>query len=84
MEHPYDKIAIETIDLLEARLRRIEFAISGQVNDASLTNSKGSVTQRLSRLESSLHQFASKSRVVQDLLKLCKLCVSLLILISNL
>lgn len=70
MENTFDKTAIETINLLEARLRRIEYAVCGQVDEASISSDKGSATQRLQNLEHSLHQLASKSRVVQDLLRL--------------
>lgn len=70
MNNTFDKTAIETIDLLEARLRRIEFATCGQVKDAPVGNGQPSAMQRLGKLESSLHQLASKSRVVQDLLRL--------------
>ena len=70
MENTFDKTAVETIDLLEARLRRIEYAVCGQVNESVLSSHKTSATQRLAALEHSLHQLASKSRVVQELLRL--------------
>jgi hypothetical protein len=70
MENTFDKTAIETIDLLEARLRGIEFALHGQVDRASTTTDKASAAKRLADLEHSLHQLASKSKVVQDLLRL--------------
>ncbi|KAH6724743.1 hypothetical protein DL95DRAFT_401397 [Leptodontidium sp. 2 PMI_412] len=70
MEHTFDQTATETIDLLEARLRRIEFAISGQVEQKPSSNNATPATQRLASLEHSLHQLASKSRVIQELLKL--------------
>jgi hypothetical protein len=70
MENTFDKTAVETIDLLEARLRRIEYAVCGQVDESVLLSNKNSATQRLATLEHSLHQLASKSRVVQDLLRL--------------
>jgi hypothetical protein len=72
MENTFDKTAVETIDLLEARLRRIEYAICGQVDKSTLSSNKTSVAQRLAALEHSLHQLALKSRVVQDLLRLRK------------
>jgi hypothetical protein len=72
MENTFDKTTVETIDLLEARLRRIEYAVYGQVNESTLSSNKTSATQRLAALEHSLHQLASKSRVVQDLLRLRK------------
>jgi len=70
MENTFDKTAIETLDLLEARLRRVEYAICGSVEEATSTTSKTSAVKRLGQLEHSLHQLASKSRVIQDLLKL--------------
>ncbi|PMD14212.1 hypothetical protein NA56DRAFT_399078 [Hyaloscypha hepaticicola] len=70
MENTFDKTAIETIELLQARLRRIEYAVCGQVDESALSSNKQSATQRLTALEHSLHQLASKSRVVQDLLRL--------------
>ncbi|TAQ84551.1 hypothetical protein B7494_g7129 [Chlorociboria aeruginascens] len=66
-----DKTATETIELLEARLRRIEYAISGrQVEYPVPSNQQASAASRLTDLEHSLHQLASKSRVIQDLLRL--------------
>jgi hypothetical protein len=70
MENTFDKTAVETIDLLEARLRRIEYAVCGHVDEATNTGNKTSAVKRLGELEHSLHQLASRSRVVQDLLKL--------------
>jgi hypothetical protein len=70
MENTFDKTAVETIDLLEARLRRIEYAVCGQVNESALSGNKTSAARRLAALEHSLHQLASKSRVVQELLRL--------------
>jgi hypothetical protein len=72
MENSFDKTAVETIDLLEARLRRIEYVVCGQVDESALSSNKTTATQRLAVLERSLHQLASKSRVVQDLLRLRK------------
>lgn len=72
MENTFDKTATETIDLLEARLRRIEYAICGQAGEAGAPtrDSSAPVVKRLTDLEQSLHQLASKSRVIQDLLTL--------------
>jgi hypothetical protein len=73
MDNTFDKTAVETIDLLEARLKRIEYAVCGHVGDARIPSNKLSASKRLADLEHSLHQLASKSRVVQDLLRLRKL-----------
>lgn len=70
MDNTFDKTATETIDALEARLRRIEYAICGQVNETSASIGKPPVAQRLASLEHALHQLASKSRVIQDLLRI--------------
>jgi len=70
MDNTFDKTAIETIDLLEARLRRIEYAVSGKTDEATISGTKPSAVKRLADLEYSLHQLASKSRVIQDLLRL--------------
>lgn len=70
MDNTFDKTAVETIDLLEARLKRIEYAVCGHVGDAGIPSNKPSASKRLADLEHSLHQLASKSRVVQDLLRL--------------
>jgi hypothetical protein len=70
MDNTFDKTAVETIDLLEARLKRIENAVCGHVGDSGIPSNKPSASKRLADLEHSLHQLASKSRVVQDLLRL--------------
>jgi hypothetical protein len=72
MEHTFDKTATETIDLLEARLRRIEYAVTGQAGEAAAPTRDGTapVAKRLADLEQSLHHLASRSRVIQDLLTL--------------
>ena len=70
MDNTFDKTAVEIIDLLEARLKRIEYAVRGHVGDAGIPSNKPSASKRLADLEHSLHQLASKSRVVQDLLRL--------------
>jgi len=70
MDEPLDKVASETIDLLEARLRRIEYAVCGEVQRETLVNTKPAIATRLADMERSLHQLAVRSNVVQDLLKL--------------
>ncbi|ESZ99214.1 hypothetical protein SBOR_0421 [Sclerotinia borealis F-4128] len=72
MDNTFDKTASETIDLLEARLRRIEYSVCGHIDTTSITSSDVSISayERLADLEHILHGLASKSRVIQDLLKL--------------
>lgn len=75
MDASFDKTATETIDLLEARLRRIQYAVhGGQVKEQESTASSTEepAAKRLADLEHKLHQLASKSRVIQDLLRLRK------------
>jgi hypothetical protein len=69
MDNTLDKTASVTIDLLEARLKRIEYAVCGHVDGATIS-SEENATKRLADLEHFLHQLALKSRVVQDLLRL--------------
>lgn len=69
MDNSFDKTALETIDLLEARLKRIEYAVCGHVDEATISRGDNAA-KRLADLEHSLHQLASKSRVIQDLLRL--------------
>ncbi|EPE36928.1 hypothetical protein GLAREA_09091 [Glarea lozoyensis ATCC 20868] len=70
MENTFDKTALETIDLLEARLKRIEYAVCGHIDQSALPSQKQTAVQRMGELEHSLHQIASKSSTIQDLLKL--------------
>jgi len=72
MEDTFNRTAIETIDLLETRLRRIEYALRGTAAVNSVN--KDPATKRLADLEHFLHQLASKSRVVQELLRLRESC----------
>jgi len=69
MDKDLDSTAIQTIDLLEARLRRIEYVLHGQRETAYPDGSKSAI-QRLRDLEHVLGQLIAKSKVVQDLLKL--------------
>jgi len=73
MDNTFDRIAVETIDLLEARLRRIEFAVRGHIDQTNISNTGESAYKRLTDLEHSLHQLASKSKAIQDLLRLREL-----------
>ncbi|KAG9244640.1 hypothetical protein BJ878DRAFT_59352 [Calycina marina] len=69
MDETFDKTAIETVDLLEARLRGIEYATYGQ-QTLGKPEDKLTAAKRLASLEHTLHQLASKNPVVQDLLRL--------------
>jgi hypothetical protein len=70
LDGTFDNTAIETIDLLEARLRRIECAVCGQSHETPTLISNTSAVKRLAGLEHALHQLASKSKVIQDLINL--------------
>lgn len=73
MEQDIDQSAVHTIELLEARLRRIEHAVIGGYgikDEAFPRSAEASVTQQLEDLQHTLHELAAKSRVVQGLLSL--------------
>jgi hypothetical protein len=73
MEYPLDRTTPDIIEQLEARLRRIEYITSGHLDGSVLKNDNRPVSMRLKDLEQGLGQLVSKSRVVQDLLRLRKL-----------
>jgi hypothetical protein len=72
MELSLDRTASDTIELLEARLQRIEYVITGRSKDGSFRDGGKSITTKLQDLEHSLDRLVAKSRVMQDLLKLRK------------
>lgn len=72
MEPSLSQTPIDVIEQLEARLRRIEYVTSGHLDKSILKNDTRSATMRLRDLEQCLNRLVSKSRVVQDLLKLRK------------
>ncbi|KAI9866257.1 MAG: hypothetical protein M1813_001378 [Trichoglossum hirsutum] len=74
MENSFDKTASSTIDLLEARLRRLEFLLAGDTRSV-LPQSRSdevavSVTERLELLEDGLNRLSSKSKVAKEILDL--------------
>lgn len=73
MDYPLDRTTIDIIEQLEARLQRIEYVTSGHLDGSVLKDDTRSASMRLRDLEQGLGQLVSKSRVVQDLLKLRKL-----------
>jgi len=81
MEEPFDKTASDTIDFLESRLRRLEFLLTGAADhQAQLHLQKvqgqgrdGEITSRLAMLDADLNKLKSKSKVVKDILDLCKI-----------
>jgi len=72
MDNTFDATAVETIELLEARLRRIEYAVGGNQGGVVESESNTPAAKRLANLEHSLHQLALKSTIIQDLLGLRK------------
>ena len=67
-----------TVDLLEQRLRRIEYFLTGHdpahesLQDAASKGNDCTVLTRLSKIESNLVKLASDLPVVNDLLRLRK------------
>ncbi|CCU77481.1 nuclear distribution protein RO10 [Blumeria hordei DH14] len=71
MSSAFDSTALESLSLLEARLRRIEYAILGNPDEkASTESSKASAAEQLSTLEQSLAQLTSSSDTLRNLLEL--------------
>jgi hypothetical protein len=70
------ELLIDTLNLLEWRLRRLEFVHNGTVNNAQAPkqeqapSSASTVIARVKKLEHSLQQIALKSEVVSELIKL--------------
>lgn len=61
---------IDVIEQLEGRLQRIEYVVSGHLDKTILKDDTRLASMRLRDLEQGLNQLISKSRVIQDLLKL--------------
>ena len=70
-------MAMETIDLLETRLQRIEFYVTGAPSPQDLTQDPSTrknqkpVHLRLQRIEDQLQRIAFSSQVVREVLELC-------------
>jgi hypothetical protein len=73
MDQNLDRTAEDTIELLETRLRDIEYVLSGHRSEAVDKEDIGSVEKRLRDLERGLDKIVIKSRFMQDLLRLRKL-----------
>ncbi len=80
MSEPATKTALTTLDSLEARLRKIQWYLSGN-DEAEDTLQKVTaqghdytVHARLARLEHDLGRLSSRSPVVRDLLRLSAWC----------
>ncbi len=65
--------AAATLDLLESRLRAIEYALYGHLDKTVIDDMKAkSAAERLRELEVGLGHYTAKTKVIQDLLKLRK------------
>ncbi len=84
MTDDIEQTARGTVDLLEQRLRRIEYFLTGHdpaqesLQEAVAEGKDRTVLTRLAKVENSLAKLASSSPVVEDLLKLCKAYASLM------
>ncbi|KAF2230032.1 hypothetical protein EV356DRAFT_454763 [Viridothelium virens] len=66
-----ESISLETLELLESRLHRIEYAVTGKTQRASEVPSHAStISSRLGSLERGLQSLAQGSEVVSELLQL--------------
>lgn len=72
-----DDVALETIELLEARLRRIQYIVTGNGDSEELVahTPNGGLTEqtvgvRLTQLEHDFHRLCQRSKTVQEILRL--------------
>ncbi|PFH59536.1 hypothetical protein XA68_12203 [Ophiocordyceps unilateralis] len=72
MDRPLDQTTLSTIDLLEARLLRVEHVLCGASASPTLVRHE-SVTRRMADLERRFSSMLSRIRVYADLLKIYKL-----------
>lgn len=72
MANSFDVTALETIDLLQGRLERIEYILYGDVDMATGTIQGTSIYERLSIVEQKLQQVVLDSKPLKELLKLCE------------
>ena len=78
-----DRTAFETINLLQHRLRRIEFLLTGyddgqeQSERLTIHTREDTLATRLARVENNLARLASRSPAVSDLLTLRELTIRL-------
>lgn len=63
--------ASQTLELLEARLKRVAYVLGGHQPER-IAQAGTSATQRLKELERALDHIIQRSKVSQDLMKLCK------------
>ncbi len=78
-----EAVLLETVEHLEARLRRVQHAVIGHHETLpSSSTDTGSInrpiTERLSQLERALERLSGGSEVIQDLLQLCEMSMEAL------
>ncbi|KAF2454159.1 hypothetical protein BDY21DRAFT_374372 [Lineolata rhizophorae] len=67
MKDDLDSVALETLALLEWRLRRLEFILTGNEDyEEQEQKTKGTIVERLHALESTFASLASKSKIMSE------------------
>lgn len=72
MSSSLDNTASDAIELLEARLQQVRYVIAGHNSESAVKEGRKPAYGRLEDLEHGLDQLISKSKVIQDLLRLRK------------
>jgi hypothetical protein len=68
MDTDQDELLLQTLQLLDARLKRLEFLLDGGVQPED--GSEQTVAQRVKKMEEAVGSLASRSKVVNDVLGL--------------
>lgn len=71
MADDLNEVLLQTLDMLEWRLRRIEFVLNGNV-PPERQQAHAPVASRLQKLESRLSSLAGSSRTISEILQLRK------------
>ncbi|EON64546.1 hypothetical protein W97_03779 [Coniosporium apollinis CBS 100218] len=66
IEEGCDIVVLQTLRLLEERMRRLEFVLDGDIKDEQQQQTQDPVVKRLQKLEESLHKLTSGSSVIAD------------------
>ncbi|KAL1630387.1 hypothetical protein SLS56_004914 [Neofusicoccum ribis] len=69
MADDLDEVLLQTLNMLEWRLRRVEFVLAGNIPPEK-NQADAPVASRLQRLESRLSSLAGNSRAINDILQL--------------
>ncbi|KAI6247687.1 hypothetical protein HI914_04462 [Erysiphe necator] len=70
MANSFDNTALETINLLQGRLERIEYALCGDTDITFDTSSQTSIGERILVIEQKLKQLISEFKPLEELLNL--------------